>query len=77
MRKPWLVLGPVAGQKDEREELHAQAEEGDVLERFFEDNEDVAVHVGRIGYVPEVEPVGVNLSAFSLDTSFLADEPTW
>jgi predicted fused transcriptional regulator/phosphomethylpyrimidine kinase len=58
-----LVGGPVARQEDEAEEHHARADEGQELERPLEDDEDVAVHPGRVGAEPHVHPVGVELRA--------------
>lgn len=52
---------PFASEEDEAVELHAEAEDGDVFEGFFEDDVEVAVHAGGVGDPPEVEPVGVEL----------------
>jgi len=56
-----FVFRPFAGQEYEAVEHHSLAENGDVFDGFFEDDVEVAVEVGGVGYPPEVEPVCVNL----------------
>ena len=56
-----LVFDPVAGHEDEAVEHHAGADDGDILEGFFEDDVDVTVHVVCVCYPPQVEPVRVQL----------------
>ena len=56
-----LVLLPFPRKEDEAVELHAEAEEWDIFERFLEDDIDVPVHFGRVCHPPKVEPIRVEL----------------
>lgn len=55
------IFDPVPGHEDEAVEHHARANDGDVLEGFLENDEDVAMHAGGVGDPPEIEPVAVKL----------------
>lgn len=47
--------------EDETGHAEAEADDGDVFNAVFEDDVDGAVVVGRVGRVPEVDPVVVHL----------------
>lgn len=63
------VLDPIPSQEDEAIEHHPGPDHGDVLERFFEDDEDMTVHERRIGNPPKVQPVAVQLMIRNHDQS--------
>lgn len=58
-----LVDRHLARHEDEAVEHHAGANDGDVLERLFQNDVQVTVHLRLVGVAnpPQVEPVGVNL----------------
>lgn len=60
MLQPGLVTLPLAGHEDEPIEQHALPENGNVLERFLQDNIDVAMHSRRICNPPQIRPVCVD-----------------
>lgn len=66
-----LVGCPLSGHEDEAVELHGWTDDGDPFERLFEDDIDVAVEAGGVGYPPEIQPVGVDLVVGD------EDEPVW
>jgi hypothetical protein len=57
----FLVGGPFAREEYEAVHHHAGTEDRDVFDGFFEDDVEVAVHLGSVGDPPEVDPVGVDL----------------
>jgi len=61
MLKPWLIGQPFTSHEDKAVEHHALANNGNVLEGFLEDDEDMAMHPIRIRNPPQVEPVRVYL----------------
>ena len=54
---------PVSRQEDEAEEHHSRSKNGNVLERLLEDDIEPSVHVCRVSYPPEVNPIVVNLES--------------
>lgn len=59
--KAFLVCGPFAREEDEAVEHHAGAQDGNVFDRFFENDVEVTVHLRGVCYPPQVDPVGVDL----------------
>jgi hypothetical protein len=57
----FLVCYPFSRKKHEAVEHHAGAEDGYVLDRFFENYIEVSMHRGGVGHPPEVDPVSVDL----------------
>jgi len=60
-----LVLGPLAREEDEAVKHHAGAKDGDVFDGLLENDVQVTVHLGRVGYPPQVYPVSVYLARIS------------
>lgn len=56
-----LILLPIAGQENEVVKLAAPADQGDVSERFFENDVHMTSHLVGVRNPPQVQPVGVEL----------------
>lgn len=63
--KTVFICRPFAREEDESVEHHAPAYDWYVFQRLFEDYVDVAMHRGRVGDPPEVDPIGVDLRRVS------------
>lgn len=60
-----MILLPFSRKKNEVVKLGAPSDDWDILQRFFEDNIDVAMHVVGVCNPPQVKPVGVQLRKVS------------
>lgn len=70
MLETGFIRGPLAGQKNEAEKLHAVADYRNVFQRFFEDDVEVAMHARSISNPPQVQPVGVDLARVSTTAGY-------
>ena len=65
-----LIGCPITRHEDEAIEHHGRTDDGDVLERLFEDDVDAAVLLARVRKPPQVQPLGVYLMVGNHNQAF-------